>query len=427
MIENLDRRPPISPKSQISKFKPVRPSSLVFILRSALKYRYAQSAAATIVLVDVTGHVRKLPVQTTSSIVSHLVRAQSTRHHQSPIAQRRSPHPICIPDLHLSHLPSPSFIDTVDLLRRLRTPHYSKNRRPRSNEMRVAARFYPLPYQVSPCDSACHWLDVSLLFIPLSFSFSCDALKSPRSKDSIGSLGEHLDCKIMMTLRNHGVDAAFVSSMTSSSTTTRGRRVARRARPTFYDRLSVALCEISRRHRILRPAPGSLLQQVTLGHTDPCSALLAVGLEAGELQIWKEVDGIFTADPHKCRRRAVYLYLSYPRRRQRRRYITGVRSCARSRWSMGKKIPICIRNVEKPEGGGTIIHPDSDVDAADALDTASATLAGTRSLSVSSDERHNGSSPLPSRVTIEELIIVLHGNSNRKSASHGFLAGYSAR
>ncbi|KAF9499149.1 hypothetical protein BDN71DRAFT_1428203 [Pleurotus eryngii] len=142
-------------------------------------------------------------------------------------------------------------------------------------------------------------------------------------------------------------------------------------------------------------APGSLLQQVTLGHTDPCSALLAVGLEAGELQIWKEVDGIFTADPHK---------------RQRRRYITGVRSCARSRWSMGKKIPICIRNVEKPEGGGTIIHPDSDVDAADALDTASATLAGTRS-------------PLPSRVTIEELIIVLHGNSNRKSASHGFLAG----
>lgn len=29
------------------------------------------------------------------------------------------------------------------------------------------------------------------------------------------------------------------------------------------------------------------------------AALLSVGLEASELQIWKEVDGIFTADPRK--------------------------------------------------------------------------------------------------------------------------------
>lgn len=45
--------------------------------------------------------------------------------------------------------------------------------------------------------------------------------------------------------------------------------------------------------------PGSLLRQVGRGYTDLCSALLAVGLEASELQIWKEVDGIFTADPRK--------------------------------------------------------------------------------------------------------------------------------
>jgi aspartate kinase len=41
------------------------------------------------------------------------------------------------------------------------------------------------------------------------------------------------------------------------------------------------------------------LQQVGRGYTDLLSALLAVGLEAAELQIWKEVDGIFTADPRK--------------------------------------------------------------------------------------------------------------------------------
>ena len=47
------------------------------------------------------------------------------------------------------------------------------------------------------------------------------------------------------------------------------------------------------------PVPGSLLSQVGRGYTDLCAALLAVGLEASELQIWKEVDGIFTADPLK--------------------------------------------------------------------------------------------------------------------------------
>jgi aspartate kinase len=47
------------------------------------------------------------------------------------------------------------------------------------------------------------------------------------------------------------------------------------------------------------PVPGSLLRQIGRGYTDLCAAVLAVGLEASELQIWKEVDGIFTADPRK--------------------------------------------------------------------------------------------------------------------------------
>lgn len=45
--------------------------------------------------------------------------------------------------------------------------------------------------------------------------------------------------------------------------------------------------------------PGSLLSQIGRGYTDLCAALCAVGLGATELQVWKEVDGIFTADPRK--------------------------------------------------------------------------------------------------------------------------------
>lgn len=47
--------------------------------------------------------------------------------------------------------------------------------------------------------------------------------------------------------------------------------------------------------------PNSLVHSVGRGYSDLCAALCAVGLGASEAQIWKEVDGIFTADPRKIR------------------------------------------------------------------------------------------------------------------------------
>ena len=45
--------------------------------------------------------------------------------------------------------------------------------------------------------------------------------------------------------------------------------------------------------------PDSLMTTVGRGYSDLCAAMCAAGLRASELQIWKEVDGIFTADPIK--------------------------------------------------------------------------------------------------------------------------------
>lgn len=45
--------------------------------------------------------------------------------------------------------------------------------------------------------------------------------------------------------------------------------------------------------------PHSLLHSVGRGYSDFCAAMCAVGVGAREVQIWKEVDGIFTADPSK--------------------------------------------------------------------------------------------------------------------------------
>ena len=42
-----------------------------------------------------------------------------------------------------------------------------------------------------------------------------------------------------------------------------------------------------------------MLDNFGRGYTDLCAALVAVSLKAQELQVWKEVDGIYTADPSK--------------------------------------------------------------------------------------------------------------------------------
>ena len=94
-----------------------------------------------------------------------------------------------------------------------------------------------------------------------------------------------------------------------------------------------------------------------------------------------------------------------------------------------RKIPIRIKNVENPQGGGTVIHPDPDIDSiltpAESLD---APFVAPAQLSLKLAELTNpsverGARKLPTAVTIKERIVVLNVNSNRKSVSHGFLAG----
>jgi aspartate kinase len=45
--------------------------------------------------------------------------------------------------------------------------------------------------------------------------------------------------------------------------------------------------------------PDSLMKTVGRGYSDLCAAMCALGIGALELQVWKEVDGIFSADPRK--------------------------------------------------------------------------------------------------------------------------------
>ncbi|KAF8341955.1 Aspartate/glutamate/uridylate kinase [Amanita rubescens] len=316
----------------------------------------------------------------------------------------------------------PDFVKTIDLLRE---EHVTA--------ARAAVRDSDILKELeAEIDRDCEWLRTFLFAAKLIDEIS------PRSRDTIIGLGEKLACKIMTAiLRDQGIDAEYVSleDIVPWSDEQEAAFDGTLSQD-FYDKLARAVGErvqlCAPRVPVVTgyfgPVPGSLLRQVGRGYTDLLAALLAVGVQAAELQIWKEVDGIFTADPRKVPTARLISIISPEEAAELTYYGSEVVHPFTMEQVIRRKIPIRIKNVENPGGGGTVIHPDPDVDPAEVqegLGTRSipepAPLSLLKSLSRSpSGQEHKR---LPTAVTIKDHIIVVNVNSNRKSVSHGFLAG----
>ncbi|KAF9530001.1 Aspartate/glutamate/uridylate kinase [Crepidotus variabilis] len=258
---------------------------------------------------------------------------------------------------------------------------------------------------------------------------------SPRSRDNIIGLGEKMSCKVMTAiLRDRGVDAEYVSLEDIVPPYDSDVDTEKALPQDFYDTLALALGEriqeCGSRVPVVTgffgPVPGSLLRQVGRGYTDLCSALLAVGLQAAELQIWKEVDGIFTADPRKVPTARVISTISPEEAAELTYYGSEVVHPFTMEQAIRKSIPIRIKNVENPRGKGTVIHPNTEDDISSAASVSypvpePLTLKSLHDFALATEASQR--KRLPTAVTIKEDIIVLNIASNRKSVSHGFLAG----
>lgn len=195
----------------------------------------------------------------------------------------------------------------------------------------------------------------------------------------------------------------------------------------FYDRLSkrlgARLAECGDRVPVVTGffgvVPGSLLAQVGRGYSDLCAALCAVGTHAAELQVWKEVDGIFTADPRKVPTARLLATITPEEAAELTYYGSEVIHPFTMEQVIRASIPIRIKNVENPKGAGTIIFPDPPVHASDAEEETALEEAHRREAQAAA----NNLGPRgPTAVTIKDNILVLSIRSNRKTISHGFFA-----
>ncbi|ODV60754.1 aspartate kinase [Ascoidea rubescens DSM 1968] len=264
---------------------------------------------------------------------------------------------------------------------------------------------------------------------------------SSKTLDSIIALGEKLSCLFISALLNdRGVNAQYIDlstillnsnnnngSNSSISNYSNGNKFNDdfSLDQDFYNNLAKKLANkikflpdgvVPVLTGYFGPVPGGLLNGIGRGYTDLCAALVAVGVYADELQIWKEVDGIFTADPRKVKNARLLDSVTPEEAAELTYYGSEVIHPFTMEQVIKAKIPIRIKNVENPTGKGTIIYPDNIGRKGESTPPhppiASNLIPGNFFI------RTKG----PTAVTIKHNIIVLNVHSNKKILSHGFLA-----
>ncbi|KAK0392210.1 hypothetical protein NLU13_1708 [Sarocladium strictum] len=241
-----------------------------------------------------------------------------------------------------------------------------------------------------------------------------------RSKDRVISFGEKLSCLFMTALlKDFGVDAEYVDlgdALHYDAAAQLDAGFYATAIQAFVAKIEACEGRVPVVTGFFGNVPGSLIDgDIGRGYTDLCAALCAVGLKAEELQIWKEVDGIFTADPSKVPTARLLSSITPSEAAE----LTFYGSEVIHHLTMDQviraepPIPIRIKNVKNPRGNGTIVIPDPVLSAAHQLKRS------RRDSAVS--ERYK-KPKRPTAVTIKDHISVINVHSNKRSISHGFFA-----
>ncbi|CDR44575.1 CYFA0S15e00210g1_1 [Cyberlindnera fabianii] len=245
---------------------------------------------------------------------------------------------------------------------------------------------------------------------------------SPRTLDTIMSAGEKLACLFMAALFNdHGVKAKYIDL---SNIIAPGTDLSKTGfNQSFYHDLSKSLAQkvMELEQDDIVPVftgyfglvPGGLLNGIGRGYTDLCAALIAVGINAEELQVWKEVDGIFTADPRKVKTARLLPSVTPEEAAELTYYGSEVIHPFTMEQVIKARIPIRIKNVENPKGDGTIIYPDDIGRKGESTPPHPPQVVIKPSVS---------KKKAATAITTKHDIIVINVHSNKKTLSHGFLA-----
>ncbi|MEO8592540.1 MAG: lysine-sensitive aspartokinase 3 [Candidatus Solibacter sp.] len=187
---------------------------------------------------------------------------------------------------------------------------------------------------------------------------------TPRSIDAISSYGERLSSYIVtLGFRHFGMQAAHVDAR-DVIITDRRHTAALPNFPETYARLAATIPPLAANSVVVMGGfIGSTEDGVTTtlgrGGSDYTAAIVGAGINAEEIQIWTDVDGMLTADPTILPGGHRVKIISFAEAAELAYFGAKVLHPATVVPAIEKNIPVLILNSRRPEVPGTRITADS--------------------------------------------------------------------
>jgi len=187
---------------------------------------------------------------------------------------------------------------------------------------------------------------------------------TPLASDAFASCGERLSSLIVTAvLQRAGIDAVHVDARSVIITDGRHTQAAPQFTETF-DRLSAIIPALARQHVVVMGGfIGSTADTVTTtlgrGGSDYTASIVGAGIDAEEIQIWTDVDGMLTCDPTILPGGYRVKICSFAEAAELAYFGAKVLHPATVLPAIDKNIPVRILNSMRPEVDGTLIVADA--------------------------------------------------------------------
>jgi aspartate kinase len=191
---------------------------------------------------------------------------------------------------------------------------------------------------------------------------------SPRTLDVVAAMGELLSSRIIAAaLVEAGVPAEWVDARRAIVTNDDHTRAAPLMRETTAA-LRASVVPVLEAGSV--PVLGGFVGATAEGHTttlgrggsDYSGALVGAGIEAAEIQIWTDVDGMLTADPRIITAPRLVPRLSFAEAAELAYFGAKVLHPSTILPAVERDIPVRILNSMRPEGTGTLITAAPSLD-----------------------------------------------------------------
>jgi aspartate kinase len=191
---------------------------------------------------------------------------------------------------------------------------------------------------------------------------------SPRTLDVVAAMGELLNSRIVAAaLTEAGIPAEWIDARRAIVTNDDHTRAAPLMRETTAA-MRAAVVPALDAGRV--PVLGGFVGATAEGHTttlgrggsDYSGALVGAGVDAAEIQIWTDVDGMLTADPRVIAAPRLVPKLSFAEAAELAYFGAKVLHPSTILPAVERDIPVRILNSMRPEGAGTLITAAPSLD-----------------------------------------------------------------